>query len=130
MSSTAAFILILKTAETQTAHTLSDESISILSILKKFSDAEFRVHTAMGFQFLQIRFNSNDLFKENFQGKTKEVLEFGKTLGTDFICLSHYEYQLETLWIENEILSPILLDDYEALKKLPLEKIWLSTEIQ
>lgn len=130
MSSSAAFILIKRTKDSETEASIAESNDS-LDILKYFSEAHFTVmKSSMGFRVLQIRFNGNELYRENFQEKTKEVLKFGKKLNTSLILLSLYEYQREIKWIENEILSPFVLEDYGSLQNLPVDRIWKIEDLR
>ncbi|HNM05432.1 MAG TPA: hypothetical protein PKK05_21130, partial [Leptospiraceae bacterium] len=67
--------------------------------------------------------------RNDFQKKTEEVLQFGKKLGAVCIFLSLYEYQLDLGWIEREILTPIVLEEFGSVEKLPLEKIWKREDL-
>ena len=122
MSGTAAFIIILKKedGEKNPIH-LEQPALSDSHILSEES--------RMGFSAVQIRFNSNEVCRNDFQKKTEEVLQFGKKLGAVCIFLSLYEYQLDLGWIEREILTPIVLEEFGSVEKLPLEKIWKREDL-
>ena len=122
MSETAAFIIILKKKDGEKNPIHSEQpALSDSHILSEES--------RMGFSTVQIRFNSNDVFRNDFQKKTEEVLQFGKKLGAVCIFLSLYEYQLDLGWIEREILTPIVLEEFGSVEKLPLEKIWKREDL-
>lgn len=122
MSETAAFIIILKKEDGEKNPIHSEQpALSDSHILSEES--------RMGFSTVQIRFNSNDVFRNDFQKKTEEVLQFGKKLGAVCIFLSLYEYQLDLGWIEREILTPIVLEEFGSVEKLPLEKIWKREDL-
>ena len=122
MSGTAAFVIILKKED--------EEKNPIHLEQPALSDSHIRSEESrMGFSAVQIRFNSNDVFRNDFQKKTEEVLQFGKKLGAVCIFLSLYEYQLDLGWIEREILTPIVLEEFGSVEKLPLEKIWKREDL-
>ena len=122
MSETAAFIIILKKEDGEKNPIHSEQpALSDSHILSEES--------RMGFSAVQIRFNSNEVCRNDFQKKTEEVLQFGKKLGAVCIFLSLYEYQLDLGWIEREILTPIVLEEFGSVEKLPLEKIWKREDL-
>lgn len=122
MSGICAFIIILEKED--------GEKIPIYSEQFALSDSLiFSEESRMGFWTVQLRFNSNEFYRNDFQNKTKEVLRFGKKLRAVCIFLSLYEYQMDLGWIEREILTPIVLEELGSVEKLPLEKIWKREDL-
>lgn len=108
----------------------SENTLQYRDVLSLINSNDYKIDfypiifvNTMGFEIEIIKFNANHIYKINF----KEVLEKIKInvlqKNSLFLYLSCYNFQTEIKWIENEIITPLLLEDLSSLNKLPLNQI-------
>lgn len=127
MSNTAAFILILDSNSFSKLETYSPELFASRDDFGNFlpnglADASLKIiNNPMGFDLFILRFNANEIDSSNFMKWVGSMQTIGKDVNAYFGYLTQYDYQQEIRWIENEILSKILLEDIKAIKQIYFE---------
>jgi hypothetical protein len=83
----------------------------------------------LGFDLLILRFAENEYYRDRSKvlGLVEQFAKIGGPLGALFGYLTRHDYEhLDESWIASEVLTPLLLAEYDEVRNLPFRAVLIE----
>lgn len=84
--------------------------------------------SAMGFHLVTLRFSGNMEYDDAaaYRAILAELTRLGEDYSAQYGFVCEHDYQAEERWLENEVLSPLLAQDMEALGRIVARQVLIE----